>query len=116
MTNETPSARLADYASVSVWLQGLPPAPVVRQRHLQALAEFCAAEDSDPDALIEAGRAGRDNKHDAMRRLRAWVATRDCTERERHDLENAVRSFYIANGLRVLTKPYADVYRRSPGN
>lgn len=98
---------------MAAWVEALPPAPAAKRRHLDALARWVAAEGADPDQLIAYGRETRDNKLDAMRRLRKWVEAEETTERARHDLQNAVRSFYIFHGLRVLTKPYTDVYKRS---
>src|SRR5436309_1259905 len=103
---------LAAYGTVAPWVKQLPPMPAVRRRHLDALARWCEAAGTDPDTLIAQGREGREAKNDAMRRLKAWTDEQDGTEREKHDLQNAVRSFYIFHGLRVLTKPYSDVYSR----
>ena len=107
-----PADQLKEFATVSEWVKALPPMPQVKRKHLDALARWCEAEGSDPDALIAEGRSSRDAKLDAMRRLKAWVDKAEEGERARHDLQNQVRSFYIFHGLRVLTKPYSDVYNR----
>ena len=105
-------SHLRRYQTVATWLASLPTVPSVQARHLKVLQRFCVAEWSDPDALIAAGQESRDAKNTTMRRLRRWAEAETSSDRERHDLENVVRSFFISNGLRVLTKPYPDVYRR----
>lgn len=105
---------LQGFPTVAPWVKQLPPMPQVRRRHLDALARWCEAEGADPDALVAKGREGRDAKNDAMRRLKQWVDKQEGSERELHDLQNQVRSFYIFHGLRVLTKPYRDVYSPTP--
>lgn len=110
MTEETDD--LSRYPTVATWLSSLVAPPAARARQLAILGRFCAAEGSDPDSMIARGLDSREAKLDAMRRLRQWAATEGSSEREQHDLENVIRSFFITNGLRVLTKPYPDVYRR----
>ena len=105
---------LSRYATVVTWIARLPNIPTARQRHLQVLARFCAAEEADPDTLIARGLASRDEKLEAMRRLNRWVTTQESTERAQHEIQNSVRSFYLCNGVRVVTKPFPDVYRRAP--
>jgi hypothetical protein len=48
-----------------------------------------------------------------MRSLKQWVKTYASEGRERHEAENAVRSFFIANGMRVIAKPFRDVYHKA---
>ena len=48
-----------------------------------------------------------------MRSLKQWVAEIRPGRPRRHEAENAVRSFFIANGMRVIAKPYRDVYHRN---
>lgn len=105
---------LQAFGTVAPWVKALPPMPQVRRRHLDALARWCEADGNDPDTLVAQGHEGRDAKNDAMRRLKKWVDSQEGSDRERHDLQNAVRSFYIFHGLRVLTKPYSDVYNPRP--
>ena len=104
---------ISRYQSVTTWLSSLPGTPSLRARQLGILRRFCAAAGSDPDAMIARGLGSRDAKLEAMRRLHQWAEAETSRERERHDLQNVVRSFFITNGLRVLTKPYPDVYGRS---
>ena len=104
---------LTEYKTVQLWMAG----PVdsmqarLRRHNLRVLSDFCVHRNIDPDAMIAAA-ATRDAKNDFMRVLKNWVKTYVTDERDRHDAENAVRSFFIANGLRVITKPYSDVYHR----
>jgi hypothetical protein len=104
---------LTEYSSVSRWLAGSMAPPSRRAQSLDVLRRFCAAEGADPDELIARGNQSRDAKNDIMRRLVKWVEAETDDERQRHEMQNTVRSFFIRNGLRVLTKPYPDVYRRS---
>ena len=107
---------LLRYDTVAKWVQRLSPIPPTRDRHLQVLARYCASEGTDPDELIALVQPDREAKLAAMRRLNKWVKTQAPAEIEQHDLQNSVRSFYLANGVNVVTKPYPDVYRRRPGN
>jgi hypothetical protein len=81
------------------------------QRNLKVLADFCENQKSDPDAIIAAA-ANRECKNNFMRALKNWIKTYESAEERRHDAENTVRLFFITNGLRVITKPYSDVYNR----
>jgi hypothetical protein len=85
----------------------------LRRRELVVVADFCAHQQSDPDTMIAKATANREIKNEYMRSLKAWVRTYAAEGRERHDAENAVRSFFIANGMRVIAKPYSDVYHRA---
>jgi hypothetical protein len=107
---------LTDYSSVACWMGSASTDPIrarIRRRELAVLADFCAQQQKDPDTIIAAARADRDVKNDYMRSLKKWVTTYAAEGRERHEAENAVRSFFIANGMRVIAKPYSDVYHRN---
>lgn len=105
---------LTEYRSVARWLSGSVAPPARRRQWLDALRGFCEAEGSDPDALISEGLQSQQAKNEVMKRLVVWVKSRTDDENTQHDLQNAVRGFFIRNGLRVLTKPYPDVYKRRP--
>ena len=112
------SKEISGYATVQRWMGSGTVDPIsarLRRRALDVLMRFCAHQNIDPDAMIAAASMDRHVKNDFMRALKDWVKTYANNERERHDAENAVRSFFIANGLRVITKPYLDVYNR-PGS
>lgn len=82
------------------------------QERLAVLSEFCDHEGKDPDAIIAEAHGSRGEKIDYMRRLRRWVSGQVADERQAHDRQNIIRSFFINNGLRVATRPYPDMYRR----
>jgi len=107
---------LTDYSSVASWMGSATTDPIrarLRRRELVVLADFCAHQQSDPDTIIAKATANRDAKNDYMRSLKEWVRSYAAEGRERHEAENAVRSFFIANGMRVIAKPYSDVYHRA---
>jgi hypothetical protein len=107
---------LTQFASVRHWVgesKGDPIQARLRRRQLAVLAAFCEHRQSDPDAIVAESTASRQVKNDHMRELRKWVPTYAEGDRARHEAEAAVRSFFIANGLRVLTKPFRDIYHRS---
>jgi len=102
------------YSSVQHWME------VVGARHglseqdwterLTVLWGYCRSLDKDPDTIIQDALDGRDSKLDYMRHLKRWASEQAKTPPAAHELENVVRSFFINNGARVLTKPYPDVY------
>jgi len=105
---------LTEYRTVSTWLAGSMAPPRQRAQWLEVLKAFCESEGTDPDGLIARGNESRDAKNEIMVHLIRWVKTQTDDENRRHDMQNVVRAFFIRNGLRVLTKPYPDVYRRRP--
>jgi hypothetical protein len=80
---------------------------------LQVLRQFCESEGKDPDTMIAEARSERADKLDYMRHLRKFVKTLSPNPTLVHDYENIVRSFFINNGARVVTKPYSGVYQRT---
>lgn len=103
---------LTQYKTVATWLAGSVAPPSRRAQWLDILRRFCEAEGKDPDALVVEGLSSQAAKNEVMKRLIAWVKTQTDSENQQHELQNVVRGFYIRNGLRVLTKPYPDVYKR----
>ena len=109
-TNRDPDS----YASVQHWME------VVNSRHslsegdwterLGVLWSFCDSLGKDPDAIIRDALDERDSKLDYMRHLRRWASEQSRSLHATHELQNVIRSFFINNGARVLTKPYPDVY------
>jgi hypothetical protein len=107
---------LTDYSSVSGWMGSATADPIrarLRGRELAVLADFCAHQRSDPASIIASALADRDVKNEYMRSLKQWVKTYAPEGRDRHEAENAVRSFFIANGMRVIAKPFRDVYHKA---
>jgi hypothetical protein len=111
---------LADYKTVQKWLEqpagrGFQPVPEDPRAKLVVLEEFCAHIAVDPDTLIATctdliptGKAER-NKH--LKSLKEWVAAKNLPDSKATRMENTVRGFFIKNGIKVMTRPYADVYR-----
>lgn len=105
---------LTSYTSVQHWME------VVNARHglseqdweerLGVLRNFCDSLGKDPDTIITEALDQRVSKLDYMRYLRRWAKDRTKSPHATHELQNIVRSFFINNGARVLTKPYPDVY------
>lgn len=103
---------IRSYASVQKWM-----ANVNRYYNLsveewdariQMLSDFCQSEQKDPDTVIAEALADRADKVDFIRRLKKFVKTRTSDPHIGHDMENVVRSFFIHNGARVVTRPYRD--------
>ena len=102
------------YSSVRHWME------VVNTRHglserdweerLTVLWSFCESLDKDPDTIIMEALDERGSKLDYMRHLKRWANDQAAGPQATHELQNVVRSFFINNGARVLTKPYPDVY------
>ncbi len=109
--------QLRDQETVKRWIANVDAAFHLSepewQERLTILAEFCAHQGKDPDVIIREARGDRAQKIDHMRRLRYWVAAAGLDDRRAHDRQNVIRSFFIHNGARVITKPYQDVYRRT---
>ena len=76
---------------------------------LQMLADFCEAEEKDPDTMIAEALAEKSDKVDYMRHLKKFMKAQSANPRIAHDLENVVRSFFIHNGARVVMRPYNDI-------
>jgi|SRR6516164_3635157 hypothetical protein len=102
------------YTSVQHWME------VLNSRHdlsrqdwderLGVLWRFCDSLGQDPDTIIRQALDERENKLDYMRHLRRWASEQAHSPYAVHELQNVIRSFFINNGARVLTKPYPDVY------
>jgi hypothetical protein len=80
---------------------------------LHVLQQFCELEGKNPDEIIAEARSDRAEKIDYMRRLKRFAKTLTANPTLAHDSENIIRSFFINNGARVVTKPYSDVYNRT---
>ena len=84
-------------------------------KRLGHLKGFCDARGTDPDTLIKESLTDNQAKNDHLRSLKQWVATLPGDEKHRHEAENVVRHFFMKNGMRMLVKPFPDVYKRSAG-
>jgi hypothetical protein len=109
-------ADLQTYRSVQLWMDTVNKmfhlSETEWEGRLQLLQQFCEAEGKDPDEIIAEARGDRAEKIDYMRRLKRFVKTLTTNPTLAHDYENIIRSFFINNGARVVTKPYPDVYQR----
>jgi hypothetical protein len=107
---------LQTYRSVQLWMDTVNTmfhlSESEWESRLHFLQQFCAAEGKDPDEMIAEARSDRAEKIDYMRRLKRFVKTLTTNPTMAHDYENIIRSFFINNGARVVTKPYPDVYQQ----
>ena len=108
---------LRAYRSVQLWMTEVNNMYHLSEEEwegrLQVLQQFCEAESKDPDEIIDEAKGARAEKIDYMRRLKRFVKTLTSNPTSAHDYENIIRSFFINNGARVVTKPYPDVYQQS---
>jgi hypothetical protein len=114
-------ADLLDYRTVQTWLaeppkRGFQPVRQDPAAKVAVLAEFCAHIGVDPDTLIATctdlvptGKTER-NKH--LKSLKGWVNAKQLPDSKATKLENTIRGFFIKNGIKVMTRPYSEVYRR----
>jgi hypothetical protein len=80
------------------------------EERLTVLWSFCESLGKDPDTIIKEALDERGSKLDYMRHLKRWANDQAKGPQATHELQNVIRSFFINNGARVLTKPYPDVY------
>ena len=111
------SADVQAYRSIQLWMDVVNKmyhlSEAEWEGRLQVVQQFCEAEGKDPDEIIAEARGDRAEKIDYMRRLKRFVKTLTPNPTLAHDYENIIRSFFINNGARVVTKPYPDVYNRT---
>jgi len=104
------------YSSVQHWMESVNARHRLSDREweerLAVLWNFCENLGKDPDTIIKEALDERDSKLDYMRHLRRWANDQAKGPQATHELQNVIRSFFINNGARVLTKPYPDVYGR----
>jgi hypothetical protein len=111
---------LREYKTVQKWLEpgsarGFQPVREDPEAKLAVLAEFCAHIDVDPDTLIATCTdlipTGQAERNKQLKSLKQWVAAKELPDGTATRMENTVRGFFIKNGIKVMTRPYADVYR-----
>jgi hypothetical protein len=104
------------YSSVRHWMEAVNARHGLSGRdwakRLAVLWGFCESLGKDPDTVIREALDERGSKLDYMRHLRRWASGQAKGPQAVHELQNIIRSFFINNGARVLTKPYPDVYSR----
>ncbi|HEY3603396.1 MAG TPA: hypothetical protein VGL04_01895 [Sporichthyaceae bacterium] len=112
---------LRDYKTVQKWLEdppgrGFQPVKPDPQAKLAVLAEFCAHIGVDPDTLIATCTdlipSGKGERNKQLKSLKVWVGAKELPDSKATKLENTVRGFFIKNGIKVMTRPYSEVYRR----
>ncbi len=107
------------------WLEerpgrGFQPVKEDPQKKVDILGAYCTYIGVDPDTLIDtctdlvSGGTAQRNVH--LKSLKVWVGTLGLAEGAATRTENTVRGFFIKNGIKVMTKPYGDVYRKGPGS
>jgi hypothetical protein len=105
------------YRSIQLWMDVVNKMYHLSEEEwrgrLHVVHQFCETEGKDPDEIIAEARGDRAEKIDYMRRLKSFVKTLTANPTLAHDYENIIRSFFINNGARVVTKPYSDVYNRT---
>ena len=108
---------LKQYPSVARWIEltqdsSLRPARDWNRR-LGYLSGFCESKGIDPDTLIKESLSDGKAKNGHLRDMKQWVASLPGSDRDRHEAENMIRHFFMKNGMRMMVKPFADVYKRS---
>jgi hypothetical protein len=116
---------LREYKTVQNWLEeppgrGFQPVKDDPERKLDILSRFLDQIGVDPDTLIATSTdlvpTGQKVRNGHLKTLKVWVATLGLSETQATKTENVVRGFFIKNGIKVMTKPYSDVYRKGPGS
>jgi hypothetical protein len=106
------------YATVARWIKSTTDSQVVPRhdwaRRLACLKRFCDHLGTDPDRMTKVAISDAMAKNAYLREMKAWVAGQTClTDRERHEVENMLRHYFMKQGFRMMTKPFADVYNRN---
>jgi hypothetical protein len=114
---------LESYATVQKWLAAnrggpLLPRPESPEHRLAVLGAYLDHVGVDPDKLISVStdlvEGGTATRNGYLKQLKVWLAGQNLPEGERTRRENLIRGFFIANAIKVMTKPYSDVYKRNP--
>lgn len=113
-----------NYKTVQRWLEeppgrGFQPVREDPTAKLEVLEKFCAHIGVDPDTLIATTTdlvpTGQAERNKQLKALKQWIKAQELPDAKATKWENHIRGFLIKNGVKVLVRPYADVYRRSPG-
>jgi hypothetical protein len=113
-----------NYQTVQRWLaepadRGFQPVREDPTAKLEVLEKFCAHIGVDPDTLIATTTdlvpTGQAERNKQLKALKQWIRAQELSDTRATKVENQIRGFFIKNGVKVLVRPYADVYRRSPG-
>jgi len=104
------SQDIRGHASVARWIENvnkyyqLPDEEW--QPRLAALEVYCQRAGKSPDAVIEDAISVKGSKPDFMRLSKQIAKELHGDSREAHDWDGYIRSFFIHNGARVVTRPY----------
>ena len=112
---------LREYKTVQRWLEerptGFQPVREDPEKKRAVLRGFLDHIGVDPDTLIETSTdlvpTGTKTRNAHLKALKVWVNAQDMSDSAKTRTENLVRGFFIKNGIKVMTRPYSDVYRRS---
>jgi hypothetical protein len=113
-----------EYKTVQRWLEepvgrGFQPVREDPTAKADILEKFCAHIGVDPDTLIATTTdlvpTGKAERNKQLKALKVWIKAQELPDARATKLENQIRGFFIKNGVKVMTRPYGDVYRRSPG-
>ena len=103
---------LKSYASVARWIENVNKYYQLPDEEwaprLEALRVYCERAGKDPDAIIHDATEVQGTKPDFMRLSKKVAKEVHGDSREAHDWDGYIRSFFIHNGARVVTRPYAD--------
>ncbi|MGQ0467060.1 MAG: hypothetical protein ACT4QG_17305 [Sporichthyaceae bacterium] len=112
-----------DHLTVKKWLadppgRGFQPVKEDPAKKVAVLQGFCEHIGIDPDTLIATCTdlipTGKAERNRQLKALKDWInSLPDLSETQRTKTENTVRGFFIKNGIKVMTRPYADVYRKT---
>jgi hypothetical protein len=113
-----------NYKTVQRWLEepagrGFQPVREDPTAKCEVLEKFCAHIGIDPDTLIATCTdlipTGKAERNVQLKALKTWIKAQELPDTKATKMENQIRGFFIKNGIKVMTRPYADVYRRGPG-
>lgn len=107
---------LKQYMTVARWVQSTTESSIAPRRdwpqRLTYLARFCEHMGTDPDSMTKESIADDTAKNNYLRDLKKWIGSQDLSDREKHEAENMLRHYFMKQGFRMMTRPFADVYKR----
>jgi hypothetical protein len=115
---------IRSYATVQNWLEKnkqkvFSPVRVNMDDKLEILEKYLDFIGVDPDTFIAVSsdlvEGGTKTRNGYLKELKRWVRSLELPTGAATRTENVVRGFLIANAIKVMTKPYEDVYRRHTG-
>lgn len=115
---------LREYKTVQKWLEerptGFQPVREDPEKKLAVLKGYLDHIGVDPDTLIATSTdllpTGSKTRNAHLKSLKVWVGQQNLSASQATRMENLIRGFFIKNGIKVMTRPYSDVYKRGPGD